>query len=152
MTHSAIGSVLTTAGIATAVTSAAVTLASQLQTGHPAAGLNATSHIVWGDRAAKRNDFDWAHTALGAALNASAMVAWATVQHSAFPRVKSVLGACAVGATVSALAYATDFHVVPKRLTPGFEKRFSQPVLLTVYGVLACALAFAAWRARRRDA
>ena len=45
------------------------------------------------------------------------------------------------GKTHSAVAYATDYHVVPERLTPGFEKRLSNESLAIVYGVLAACLA-----------
>jgi hypothetical protein len=46
----------------------------------------------------------------------------------------------AAGAATSAIAYVADYHVVPKRFTPGFEKRLSGGALATVYGVLALAL------------
>jgi hypothetical protein len=41
------------------------------------------------------------------------------------------------GAGVSALAYVTDYHVVPKRLTPGWEERVSNRSLALIYAVLA---------------
>ena len=45
------------------------------------------------------------------------------------------------GAAVSALAYLTDYHVVPSRLTPGFEKRLGGRSLLAIYAALAFSLA-----------
>jgi hypothetical protein len=41
---------------------------------------------------------------------------------------------------VAAAAYVTDYHVVPKRLTPGWELRISPRSLLATYAVLALAL------------
>ena len=69
------------------------------------------------------------------------MVSWATVQHLLFPRPRARWGSLATGATVAALAYVTDYYVVPKRFTPGFEARLSRAGLATVYAALAAALA-----------
>jgi hypothetical protein len=41
---------------------------------------------------------------------------------------------------VSAAAYVTDYHVVPKRLTPGFELRVPRLALAGVYAALALGL------------
>lgn len=131
---------LVTAGVATAVTTGAALLISQAQTKHAAAALNATSHIVWGDEAAKVDDLDWDHTVLGGLLNAGAMGAWAIVQEALLPRARTVWGAAAKGVLVSGLAYVTDYYVVPKRLTPGFEKRLSSKGMLLMYAALAGAL------------
>jgi len=49
--------------------------------------------------------------------------------------------AIAGGAIVSALAYVTDYHLVPKRLTPGFEKRLSNKSLFGIFATLALSLA-----------
>lgn len=139
------------AAVTTAATTAAALLVSRAQAGHAAAGLNATSHILWGDRAARVNRADLKHTASGALLNAGAMLAWSTV-HQLLPRARAVPSALAKGAFVSALAYVTDYFVVPKRLTPGFEKRFDTGGLATIYGVLAGALALGSLLALRRTA
>lgn len=139
MMRSYLRNVLVTATISTAVTSAFALLISKLQTGHTAAGLNATSHIAWGNSATRANEPDLKHTALGAALNAGAMASWAVV-HELLPRSRSTWGAVAKGALISAGAYLTDYYVVPKRLTPGFEHRFSSLGMLAMYAALAGAL------------
>ena len=141
--------ILFMAGLASLATSAAVSILARHETGHTAAGLNATSHILWGDRASKVNDFDAKHTVAGALLNSGAMLSWALV-HSLLPRANSVPAILTKGALVSALAYVTDYHVVPKRLTPGFEKRLTTPSLAAVYGVLAASIAAADWFRRFR--
>jgi hypothetical protein len=140
--------VATTASIATTATTAAALFISKAETNHVAAALNATSHILWGDKAAKHDNADLEHTFVGGALNASAMSAWAFV-NEVLPRARTPLGAVAKGAIVSALAYVTDYLIVPKRLTPGFEKRLSPTGMLTMYGTLAGALAVGEWLARR---
>lgn len=141
--------VLVTAGIATAVTTAAALVVSKLETRHAAAALNATSHILWGDKAARQNALDWEHTGVGGLLNAGAMGAWAVVQEL-LPRSNTAWGAAAKGALVSGLAYATDYYLVPKRLTPGFEKRLSSRGMLIMYGLLAAGLGFGELLSRKR--
>jgi hypothetical protein len=138
-----------TAGVAAAATTLAATLLSRADTTHPAAALNATSHIVWGDDAASVDGADLRHTALGALLNAGAMLAWAGVQ-GLLPRSKSVGGALVKGSFVTSLAYVTDYHVVPKRLTPGFEKRLSGRSLGLIYASMAAALSVGALVTARR--
>ncbi len=139
-----VGDTIATATIATVATTLTSALLGQRELGHPAAPLNATSHIVWGDEAATHDGFDVKHTVVGAAINASAMVAWALVAEAAFgqwARRGSSLRPLAAGAAVSALAYVTDYHAVPRRLTPGFEMRLSGAALGVTYGVLALAMA-----------
>ncbi len=142
--------VATTASIATTATTAAALFVSKYETNHLAAALNATSHILWGDEASRYDDADLEHTLVGGALNASAMGAWAFI-NEALPRAHTPLRAVAKGAFVSALAYVTDYFLVPKRFTPGFEKRLSPGGMLTMYGSLAGALALGEWVARRES-
>jgi len=60
------------------------------------------------------------------------------------------LAAAAGGAAVAAGAYVTDYYLVPKRFTPGFEKRLSGQSLALVYGALALGLAVSALLSDRR--
>jgi hypothetical protein len=142
--------ILATSAVATAATTAATAALGRLQCGSAAAPLNATSHIVWGENATRRDDADIQHTLVGALLNAAAMVSWASVQHLFFPRPRGLWGSAATGAAVAALAYVTDYYVVPKRLTPGFEARLSRGGLAAVYAALAAALAATAAAKVRR--
>ena len=122
----------------------------QRETGHPGAAFNATSHIVWGERAANVDRLDLKHTLLGGLLNAGAMLSWASV-HRLLPRANTVRAKLAKGAFVSALAYVTDYYVVPKRLTPGFEKRLSGSALAVIYASLAGSVAAGDWLTRPRS-
>jgi hypothetical protein len=142
--------ILATSTVATAATTLATTALGKLQCGSAAAPLNATSHILWGENATRRDDVDVRHTLVGALLNAAAMVSWASVQHLFFPRPRGPWGSVATGAAVAALAYVTDYYVVPKRLTPGFEARLSRSGLASVYAALAAALAATAAAKPRR--
>jgi hypothetical protein len=48
-----------------------------------------------------------------------------------------ILGAAAVAAS----AYVIDYHLIPKRFTPGFEKRVSGKSLAAIFAALAIGLA-----------
>ncbi len=135
----------TIAGIATALVAS---LAGRRETGSYAAPLNATSHVVWGDTAAWRNTPSLKFTGTGFLLNHVSAIFWAALYEKWFgrpdadaakprPLLEPVIGAAAV----TAGAYITDYYLVPKRLTPGFEKRISGKSLLAIYGVLAAGLA-----------
>lgn len=131
--------------LATAATTIAASALGELEDGNAIAPINAISHIAWGDRAANQKDLSLKYTLTGGLLNTVALVGWAGVHHLLFGRrskvSQSVTGALAGGAAISALAYVTDYYVVPKRFTPGFEKRLSNASLCGVYAVLAVALA-----------
>ena len=45
------------------------------------------------------------------------------------------------GAATSAIAYVVDYHVVPRRLTPGFELRLPGAALAGIYAAMALGLA-----------
>ncbi|CAI07401.1 hypothetical protein ebA2309 [Aromatoleum aromaticum EbN1] len=60
------------------------------------------------------------------------------------PRVEPLFRSArrsARGAAVAAGAYVTDYYLVPKRFTPGYEKRLSGQSLALIYGALALGLA-----------
>jgi len=127
---------------AAAATTATASILSKLQTGRAASALNATSHIVWGKRAFRVDAADRKHTLVGVALNAGAMLAWCTV-YELLPEPRSLPARLVKAAGVSVASYVTDYHVVPKRLTPGFEERLSRHGLAAVYVALGAGLLLA---------
>lgn len=147
-TETALKRALTSGTLAGIGTLAATVLAGKRETGSYAAPLNATSHIVWGDKAAVQNSASLKYTLTGFILNHAAVIFWAAIYEKFFGmrpaqsgRRQSALRPLAGGAIVSAGAYVTDYYLVPRRLTPGFEKRLSNKSLLIFYGVLALGLA-----------
>ncbi|HWI18201.1 MAG TPA: hypothetical protein VNT81_10670 [Vicinamibacterales bacterium] len=140
--RSFIGDVSSASASATAATTAATLLLGATRDASPWAPLNAVSHILWGDEAALHTEPSAAYTATGAALNGGAMVMWATA-HASLRRLLPPGPAASIvaGATVAAAAYVTDYYVVPKRLTPGFEKRLSGRSMFWIYAALAAGLA-----------
>lgn len=138
----------TVSGLAT---SAIAALAGRRETASYAAPINATSHILWGDEAASHNDTSLKYTASGFLLNHLAALMWAAVYEKwvapavsrwSSPRpALAPLVAATGGAAVAAGAYITDYYLVPKRFTPGYEKRLSGQSLALIYGALALGLA-----------
>lgn len=144
----------TLAGIA--VISAAA-LVGKRETGSYAAPLNATSHVIWGEKAARQNSSSVKYTLTGFLLNHAAAIFWATVYEKFFgarstqPTMRSSPLRPLVGsAVVAAGAYLTDYYLMPKRLTPGFEMRLSGKSLATVFGMLALGLAARDLMARQK--
>jgi hypothetical protein len=143
---------LQTAGPATAATSAAVAACGSIENDSAVAPINAVSHIAWGDEAAEHDEASLKYSAAGAALNAAAIASWAAVYELGFgrrARQGNVKAAIVGGVATAALASVTDYYVVPKRLTPGFEKRLAGPSMFAVYGTLAASLPLASLLASR---
>lgn len=139
----------TVSGIATAIVAA---LAGKREDGSYAAPLNATSHVLWGDKAAHQDDASFKYTLTGFLLNHASAIFWALFYEKWFGRRATARGAGTSGsrslakpilgaAAVTAGAYVTDYYLIPERLTPGFEKRLSGKSLATIFGILAVGLA-----------
>lgn len=136
---------------ATALTTATILCLGKERDASAWAPMNAVSHIAYGDEAALHTELSTAYTGLGTALNTAAMFSWAAVYAGvmkALPK-RDLPSAIAAGAAVSAAAYVVDYYVVPKRLTPGFEKRLDGRSLFWIYSSLAAGLA-AGYALRRR--
>ena len=125
--------------LAAAAVTLVASLAARRKTGSSAAALNATSHFLWGERAARKNEYSMRYTGVGYAANYGASIFWALF-YEALGRKRTPAQALRDGALVSAGAYVTDYHIVPKRLTPGFELRLSGKALACIYAALALGL------------
>ncbi len=121
-----------------------VTLLASL-TGKPLyAPTQAISHIIFGERAYQNDTRNLSFLTVGLALNGLAMIGWSGIAELGFRAFGTPPGnfptACVVSIGVTMMAYFVDFHVVPKRLTPGFEHVLSKHSLLVVYVLLAISL------------
>lgn len=136
---------MTTGAVVATATTAAAALLGRLESGSAVAPINAVSHIIVGDEEDTGERMDATHTLAGVGLNAMAVTGWAAVHELFMPRTgkPTVQRALLAGTATAALAYITDYHVMPKRLTPGFEKRLSRPALFAVFATLAISLAAA---------
>jgi len=128
---------------ASLATTLAVGVCGLREIGNAVAPINAVSHIAWGESAAQADEFSAKHTLAGLAINAAACYSWAVLYEEFFGEPAdggdmkiAMLG----GAAVAGAAYVIDYHIVPKRLTPGFEKRLGCKSLIAIYSVLALSL------------
>jgi len=151
---------LTSGTVSGLATSAVAALAGKRETASYAAPINATSHILWGDEAARHDSASIKYTASGFLLNHLAAVMWAAVHEkwvmpaiSRWSATRPSLAPLALtmgGLAVSAGAYVTDYYLVPKRFTPGYEKRLSGKSMALIYGALALGLAAGTLLANKR--
>ena len=118
--------------------SAAVALLGKLTVGTAARPLNAVSHILWGREAAREQDWSIKYTGSGLILNQLACLFWA----GCYERLLHEKGkpGIAKAVAVSAVAYLTDYHLVPRRFTPGFEFVFPRRMFPYLYAALAISL------------
>mgnify|MGYP007051634584 CR=1 FL=1 len=125
--------------LASVLSSIAVSAWSRGVAGSVPAGTNATSQWAWGRPARHADGWSLRHTLLGYAIHHASSVFWATGYEAWCARAPR--RPLAKAATVAALAYVVDYHVVPRRLSPGFENRVSAPGMVCVYGSFALGLA-----------
>lgn len=127
--------------LAAAAVTLVASLASRRATGSSAAALDATSHFLWGERAGRENAYSVKYTGTGFIANYGVSVFWALFYEALGKgKPRRLARALLDGALISAAAYVTDYHVVPKRLTPGFEMRVPRAALACVYAALAFGL------------
>jgi hypothetical protein len=138
--------------VSSAATAATAAVCGQIEKRNAVAPINAISHIAWGEESFEQSAPSLKYTVTGLALNDSAHYSWAVLFEALFGEKAeqgNVPHALMGGAVVSAIAYLTDYHVVPKRFTPGFEAHLSSRSLLVVYIVLALSLAAGGLTKRR---
>ena len=128
--------------LATAAVTVVASIASRRTTGRYPSAINATSHALWGDGAADHDDYSWKYTGTGIATNFVASVFWASFYEMLAARAKqsSVIQGALRASAVAGAAYLTDYHLVSKRLTPGFELRLPAISLVPIYAALAAGL------------
>jgi hypothetical protein len=133
---------LVSGSLAAAAVTLVASLAARRATGSAASALNATSHFLWGERAARKQGYSLKYTGTGFMANYGASIFWALFYEAlGGGRRRRPARALADGLLVSAAAYITDYHLVPRRLTPGFELRIPPAALAAVYAALALGLA-----------
>lgn len=128
-------------GLASAATGLAASLYGKWRLQHAAAPLNSVSHVVHGDEAAAHDELSLKYTVPGLALNHAAALFWAAIYEKLFGDEPTLRRALLGGSAVALLAYVIDYHVVPQRLTPGYEKRMEPAGLAAIYSALALSLA-----------
>lgn len=129
------------ASIASAIS---LSLLGKKELNRSAAPINGPSQWIWGKHAPYVNRFSFRYTVVGYCIHHAASIFWAT-WYEKFrkntPTTNEIYVAVTSAVVTTATAYAVDFYLIPKRLTPGFEKRLSKRSLILVYGTFALGLA-----------
>ena len=129
------------------LSTAVLAITGQRQAGSAVAPINAVSHWLFGDESLHADAPSLRHTLTGYVTNHLAAIFWAVLYSRAYghrEEAKQLPQAVAGAVATSAVAYVVDYHVVPKRLTPGYEHRISSGAMLATYGALAAGLAIGA--------
>lgn len=135
--------------VAGATTLAIVAARGQRKTGSATASVNASSHAIWGDKAAGVEVITARHTVPGVIFNMAGAAWWALVFEKLFGDRRGFPAALLGGTATAGLAYLVDYHIVPKRLTPGWEHRVSRGSLFMALGAMAAGLIVGAMLTRR---
>lgn len=127
--------------IANLAVSGAAAALGKVESNNAIAPINAVSHVIWGERAGDAGSLSLKYTVPGIVINHVACTFWALIYEKLGGDDRDTYQALLKAGAVSALAYITDYHLVPKRLTPGFELRLSPCSLSGIY--VALGLGFA---------
>jgi hypothetical protein len=133
---------LVTGAVAGLAAAAALALLARTEGRGALQPINATSHWLHGDKAARCDALDARHTLVGFATHCASAVFWALPfefwRARRRPRAAGTLvrGACAT----SAIAAAVDYGITPKRFTPGWELVLGTRSLVATYAALALGL------------
>jgi hypothetical protein len=136
--------------LASLTSTLAISLLGHRRTQSYASGANATSHWLWGESARRRHAADLRHTGVGYTIHHASSIWWAVGYERwrlAQPRIPTPVAAAAV----AAIAYAVDYHVVPHRLTPGFDRHLSRRSMFVTYAAFGAGLALAGLLRSRRS-
>lgn len=121
-----------------AAVAVAAAICGRLEHGAALKPINGISHILWGPQAGKVNTISTKYTLAGLALNTAACGFWAWLYQRTS---RASASEAAVGAmSVAALAYVTDYHLIPRRFTPGFELSLPRRSFPWIYAALAAGL------------
>lgn len=102
---------------------------------------------MWGEEAKYRRCTDVPHTLVGYAIHHACSVFWACGYEALMATRRPPAPEVGAGA-VALVAYVVDYHLIPERLTPGFEGHLRKRDMLATYVAFAAGLA-AAQRMRR---
>lgn len=120
-----------------------------------AAPVNAISHWIWGDQAARHDDASLRYTVPGYLIHHASATFWAVLFERFFGRLldkKQAALTLKAATAATAVACFTDYQLTPQRLRPGFEKRLPTPALAAVYLSFGIGLAAGAMLCRRHRA
>jgi hypothetical protein len=152
MTHSILPRALVSAALSSLTAVALASALGRLSGRSPAEPMNAVGSHVAGEQADGRTGFSLQSTLPGVLINLGGCLFWSNVVEW-WVREQPLAGSRDMlqrGAIAASLAYLVDYHGLPRRLRPGYERKLSKPQLLLVYSSLALTLPLRAWLAGKR--
>ncbi|MEJ7810982.1 MAG: hypothetical protein WKG32_11285 [Gemmatimonadaceae bacterium] len=138
------------AGFVAAAATAGALIGFGIARGAPFQPLNTVAHMVFGTRAHLMDQFDPLVTPVALALHVTSVTVWGLVFAQLGGRLRS-WRLVAAAAVFAGIAYIVDYHLVPRRFTPGFETFLSSAEIGAIYVILALALATGVSLARPRE-
>jgi hypothetical protein len=141
--HDVLRNSICSATLATIATNLTIAACARSEHTRVSAVFNAISHSVWGEHAALIERSSAHYTLTGTAVNSAAVLFWAGTHELLFGRRIERGGtgeALLSSAAIAGIAYVTDYYLVPKRFTPGFEKRLSAGSLAAIYTAMGLSL------------
>lgn len=132
--------VVRSGSIASLASTCVVSVFSRLRVGYAAAGTNAASQWLWYPGARFARAPSWRHTVIGYLIHHASSLLWAAGYEATRPARASTSGRVARAAMIASLAYVVDYHVVPRRLSPGFEHKVGPIGMVAVYAAFAAGL------------
>jgi hypothetical protein len=132
-------------GSAAAMASAVVAARLAIDSGSsPYAPLNAVTHCLWQNSAFAQQRLSARYSGLGAIIHWGSSVFWGVLFETLRGERASPGRSISAAAATSAIAYFVDYHIVPKRVTPGFEAHIPARSFPLIYGALAIGFLLAA--------
>jgi hypothetical protein len=131
---------LISGSLASVLSTAVLALRGRSEAGSAYAPVNAVSHWLYGDRAARQDKPSARYTLPGYIIHHGSSLIWGVVYERWFGQCaeeKDLPPALAGAVAVASLACFVDYKLTPERLQPGFEKRLSTPSMALVYGGVA---------------
>jgi hypothetical protein len=80
------------------------------------------------------------YTGLGYGIHHASSVFWALLFEHVSRRHHNDARVAATAAATAVVAYLVDYHVVPRRLTPGFERHLALRDMVGVYAAFGAGL------------
>lgn len=124
---------LRSGSVASLLSTLVVSWFSRQRTGHAAAGTNSASQWIWYPQARARFAASWRNTATGYVIHHASSVFWAGGYQLLRPERASRAGQVLRAGAIAAAAYWVDYHVVPRRLSPGFEHKIGAAGMWATY-------------------
>jgi hypothetical protein len=132
-------------GASAGVASALVAAAGASKSGHrPYSAMNAVAHCIWPEQAPKEEAPSVRFTAVGSGIHLGSAVFWGVLFETLCTSRACPRDVVAAAIATSVTAYVVDYHVVPKRFTPGYEARLSKHALGSTYVALGAGFAMVA--------